>query len=81
MEELLNLQQNISLQLNEDKIGKTFKTIIDTKEGNVMTGRTEYDSPEVDNEVIIKDLSLKPGNFYDIHISSASEFDLLGEKV
>ena len=81
MEELLALQQNISLELNEDKIGKTYKTIIDAREGSVMTGRTEYDSPEVDNEVIIPDLSLKVGEFYDIRITSASEFDLMGKKV
>ena len=81
LEELLAIQQNISLQLNEDKIGKTFKTIIDAQEGDVMIGRTEYDSPEVDNEVIIQDLSLTPGEFYDIRIKSASEFDLIGEKV
>lgn len=80
MEALLELQQQISLELNEDKIGKTFKTLIDRKEGSVMIGRTEYDSPEVDNEVIITDTSLIPGNFYDIRISGASEFDLRGEK-
>ena len=79
METLLELQQQISLELNESKIGRTYRTLIDSREGKVMTGRTEYDSPEVDNEVIIPDLGLKVGNFYDIRIVSASEFDLIGE--
>ncbi|MDT8393994.1 MAG: 30S ribosomal protein S12 methylthiotransferase RimO [Bacteroidales bacterium] len=81
MEALLGLQQNISLELNEQKIGKTFKTLIDKKEGDYMSGRTEYDSPEVDNEVIIRDPGLEIGEFYNIHIESASEFDLLGKKL
>ena len=81
MEELLAVQQQISLELNEAKLGKVFKVIIDGKEGDIMTGRTEYDSPEVDNEVIIRDTSLKQGAFYDIKVVSASEFDLFGEKV
>ena len=78
-ERLMELQQSISLKLNEKKIGKVFKTIIDTKEGEVFMGRTEYDSPEVDNEVIISDNSLHTGEFYDIRVSSATEFDLMGE--
>ncbi len=81
LEELLALQQDISLELNEEKIGKVFKVLIDSREGDFMTGRTEYDSPEVDNEVIIRDLSLKTGEYHNIRISSASEFDLSGEKV
>ncbi len=81
MEELLAVQQQISLELNEAKLGKVFKVIIDGKEGDIMTGRTEYDSPEVDNEVIIRDTSLKQGAFYNIKVVSASEFDLFGEKV
>ena len=81
MEALLELQQEISLELNEAKIGKEFRVIIDRKEGEVMIGRTEYDSPEVDNEVIVKDPGLKPGTFYPIRIISASEFDIEGEKV
>jgi ribosomal protein S12 methylthiotransferase len=81
LERLLDVQQEISLTLNEDKIGKVFKVIIDSREGDIMTGRTAYDSPEVDNEVIINDLSLKPGEFHNIRIFSASEFDLNGEKI
>jgi ribosomal protein S12 methylthiotransferase len=80
MEALLELQQNISLQLNENKIGKVFRTIIDKKEGSFFTGRSEFDSPEVDNEIIIHDTALQIGNFYDIRIKSATEFDLIGEK-
>jgi len=80
LEQILEVQQSISLEINEKKIGKTFRVIIDGKEGEVMTGRTEYDSPEVDNEVILHDLSLIPGQFYDIRITAASEFDLSGEK-
>jgi ribosomal protein S12 methylthiotransferase len=81
VERLMELQQNISLKLNEKKIGKVFKTIIDAKEGEVFMGRTEYDSPEVDNEVIISDNSVRIGEFYGIRVSSATEFELVGEKV
>jgi ribosomal protein S12 methylthiotransferase len=80
VERLMELQQSISLKLNEKKIGKVFKTIIDAKEGEVFLGRTEYDSPEVDNEVIISDNSVRIGKFYKIRVSSATEFDLVGEK-
>lgn len=80
MEELLEIQQAISLELNEEKIGNTYKVIIDGREGDVTTARTEVDSPEVDNEVILRDSSLKPGEFHNIKIVSASEFDLTGEK-
>lgn len=81
MEALLQLQQEISLSLNEHKIGQTFRTLIDGHEDGVALGRTEYDSPEVDNEVVIHDDTLIAGNFYDIRITGASEFDLVGEKV
>jgi ribosomal protein S12 methylthiotransferase len=80
LEKILEVQQSISLEINEQKIGKTYRVIIDGKEGSIMTGRTEYDSPEVDNEVIIHDTSLKKGAFYNIRITAASEFDLTGEK-
>ena len=81
LEELLAVQQQVSLELNEAKVGQEFKVIIDRQEGDLMIGRTEYDSPEVDNEVIIRNTSLKPGEFYDIRVISASEFDLIGEKI
>jgi ribosomal protein S12 methylthiotransferase len=61
-------------------IGKTFKVIIDRKEGDFFVGRTEFDSPEVDQEVLISvDHNLKPGNFYNILITKSTEFDLYGE--
>lgn len=81
MEELLALQQEISFEINRSKIGNAYKVLIDGQEGEIMTGRTEFDSPEVDNEVIIRDLSLRAGEFHNVRISSASEFDLEGEKI
>ena len=75
------LQQEISYELNQAKIGKTYRVIIDRIEGDYFAGRTEYDSPEVDNEVLISmDDSLKVGEFADVIITSASEFDLWGVK-
>jgi len=73
-------QQQISFELNQQKIGKTLKTIIDRKEGGYWIGRTEYDSPDIDNEVLIKDenTNLKIGEFYNVKIFDAEEFDLYG---
>lgn len=82
-DEVMELQQGISLELNQEKIGKTFKVLIDRKEGGEFIGRTEFDSPEVDNEVIInasKDY-LRIGDFVHIKIKSATEFDLYGDVV
>jgi len=79
MGEIMELQQNISLAINESKIGKTYKVIIDREEDGFYYGRTEFDSPEVDNEVIINsEKELKIGEFYPIKIESASFFDLEG---
>lgn len=78
--ELMELQEQISLELNEKKVGKTYKTLIDRKESGYFIGRTEFDSPEVDNEVLI-DASkyyLKIGDFAEIEITEAREFDLYG---
>ena len=78
--ELMELQEQISLELNEKKVGKTYKTLIDRKESGYFIGRTEFDSPEVDNEVLI-DASkyyLKIGDFAEIDIIEAREFDLYG---
>lgn len=78
--ELMELQEQISLELNEKKVGKTYKTLIDRKESGYFIGRTEFDSPEVDNEVLI-DASkyyLKIGDFAEIEIIEAREFDLYG---
>lgn len=78
--EIMELQAQISWELNQERIGKTFRCMIDRKEGNYFVGRTEYDSPDVDNEVLI-DASihyLKTGAFSDIKITGASDFDLYG---
>ena len=73
-------QESISLNLNQKKIGKTFKVLIDRKEGEFWIGRTEFDSPEVDNEVLISiEEKVKIGNFYQVKITDATEFDLYGE--
>jgi ribosomal protein S12 methylthiotransferase len=77
--ELMELQQNISAELNESYVGKEFKVIIDRKEGEFFVGRTEYDSPEVDQEVLITDdHNLIPGSFYNILITQSTDFDLYG---
>jgi ribosomal protein S12 methylthiotransferase len=79
---LMQLQEGISFQLNQQKVGKIFKVLIDRKEGNYFIGRTEYDSPEVDNEVLIdatKNYS-RLGDFVSVKITSAEEFDLFGER-
>ncbi len=83
LEEIMDLQQNISLSLNRQKVGQIFKVIVDRKEGGNFIGRTEYDSPEVDNEVIIESNKeyLRIGDFVNVKVNSASEFDLTGEVV
>ncbi len=82
MNELMELQQNISLDLNQRKVGQTFKVLVDRKEGGNFIGRTEFDSPEVDNEVIINSFEyLRVGEFVDVKVTAASEFDLTGDVV
>lgn len=78
---VMELQQGISLELNQQKIGSTQKVLIDRKEGGSFIGRTEFDSPEVDNEVIIdgKENYLRIGDFVNATITQATEFDLTGE--
>ena len=78
-DEVMELQQDISFQLNRAKVGKTFKTIVDREEEGYFIGRTEADSPEVDNEVIIQSIGLSPGTFYDVKITDAMEYDLIGK--
>jgi ribosomal protein S12 methylthiotransferase len=80
---LMELQQGISLELNQAKVGKTFKVLIDRKEGGSFVGRTEFDSPEVDNEVILDGTKnyLRVGDFVQAKVKSATEFDLLAEAV
>ena len=81
LDDIMEVQQNISLDLNTNKIGKTYKVLIDRKEGGNFIGRTEFDSPEVDNEVIIEspDNYLRIGDFVNVKVTSASEFDVTGE--
>lgn len=80
LDALTFLQEGVSLELNQKKIGKTFKVLIDRKEGEYYVGRTEFDSPEVDNEVLISiEEKIKIGNFYQVKITDAVEFDLYGE--
>jgi ribosomal protein S12 methylthiotransferase len=80
---VMQIQEEISNEINQQKIGKTFKTLIDKKESGSYYGRTEHDSPEVDNEVIIdaKLHHLRVGDFVDIKITDATEFDLYGEPI
>ncbi len=79
-ERLMELQQQISLELNNEKVGKIFKVLIDKKEGDFYVGRTEFDSPEVDNEVLIPagNRTLQAGNFYDVKITRSDFYDLYG---
>lgn len=81
-DEIMELQADISLEVNRKKVGKVMKVIIDRAETGVYYGRTEHDSPEVDNEVLIRSENpLKTGHFYDVKITDAMEYDLLGEVV
>jgi ribosomal protein S12 methylthiotransferase len=78
--ELMEIQQNISAELNEKMVGNIYKVLIDRKEGEFFIGRTEYDSPEVDQEVLIPEAhDLKPGEFYNILITGSTDFDLYGK--
>ncbi len=77
--ELMELQAEISGALNEEKIGKTFNVLIDREEGEYFIGRTEFDSPEVDNEVLVeKTADIIIGNFVNVKITSATDFELFG---
>ena len=79
----MEIQQEISYDLNEAKIGKTFKVLFDKKEGENFIGRTEYDSPDVDNEVLIDATQqyISIGDFAQVKITDATDFDLFGELV
>ena len=79
MNDLMNLQEQISAELNNSQKGKVLKVIIDREEPEFYIGRTEFDSPEVDPEVLIKkEQTLIPGNFYQVKITDTQSFDLLG---
>lgn len=83
LDRLMEVQQRISTNLNNAKVGATFTTIIDRIEGDYYIGRTEYDSPEVDTEVLIPTSAgkLNIGQFYNVRIDDATEFDLMGSVV
>ena len=83
LDELMALQQEISADLSHSKIGQEFKVIIDRKEGEYYIGRTQFDSPEVDPEVLIKadGKRLFSGRFYQVRITNADDFDLFGEVI
>jgi ribosomal protein S12 methylthiotransferase len=79
--EIMEIQSQISWELNQEKIGKEFKVVIDRKEGDYFVGRTEFDSPDVDNEVLIDATKtyLKTGEFATVKITDAADFDLYAE--
>lgn len=79
--EIMEIQSQISWEQNQEKIGQEFRVLIDRKEGNYFIGRTQYDSPDVDNEVLIdaKRTYLRPGDFVQVKITAAEDFDLYGE--
>ncbi len=81
--EIMDLQSQISWDLNQEKIGQIFKCVIDRKEGQYFVGRTEFDSPDVDNEVLVdaSKFYLKTGDFVNLKITDANEFDLYAEPV
>jgi len=81
--EIMDLQSQISWDLNQEKIGQTFKCVIDRKEGQYFIGRTEFDSPDVDNEVLVdaSKFYLKTGDFVNLKVTDATEFDLYAEPV
>lgn len=81
---VMAIQQEISFKLNQEKIGKNFKVLFDKKEGDFLIGRTEFDSPDVDNEVLVKlkhDDYARLGDFANVKITDANDFDLFGELI
>ena len=80
---IMEIQSEISLELNEEKVGKEYKVLIDRAEGDHFIGRTEFDSPEVDNEVLIDktDTYVRIGDFVNVKINSAEHYDLFGSVV
>lgn len=83
VEQIMEIQQGISYEINQDKIGQTFKVLIDRVDGDYFIGRTEYDSPEVDNEVVVdaKTNYARIGDFVQVKIDRAEDFDLYGDIV
>ena len=82
-DDIMELQQGISWELNQQKIGQTYKVLFDRKEGGNFIGRTEFDSPEVDNEVLVSadNTYIRQGHFANVKINNAEEFDLYGDVV
>ena len=80
-QEIMDLQEDVSYRLNQEKIGKVYEVLIDREEGEFYVGRTEYDSPEVDNEVLVRadSADLEVGQFCNIRITGAEAFDLYGD--
>ena len=83
VEEIMEIQSQISWEKNQEKIGKVFRCLFDRKEGNYFVGRTEFDSPDVDNTVLVpaENIYISVGDFAEVKITSAEEFDLIGELV
>ena len=81
VDELMAIQEQISLEKNRARIGRTYRCIVDRREGELLVARTEYDSPEVDDEVLVRQTraGIRPGDFVDIRITDALENDLVGE--
>ena len=77
----MDVQQKIAQELNDDMIGKTLRVLIDRVEGDTSYGRTEFDSPEADPEVIIKGVRLHAGEFVNVRIEEAYPFELIGKPV
>jgi ribosomal protein S12 methylthiotransferase len=82
-EAVMEVQQGISFEINQNKVGNTYKVLFDRKEGNHFVGRTEADSPEVDNEVLVeaKNAFVRIGDFANVKIDKAEEFDLYGKLI
>ncbi|RKD17311.1 ribosomal protein S12 methylthiotransferase RimO [Pelobium manganitolerans] len=80
VEEVMEIQQDISFQLNQEKVGNSYKVLVDKMEGDFFIGRTEFDSPEVDNEVLLdaRENYVTPGSFVNVNIDRAEDFDLYG---
>ena len=76
LDELMAIQQGIATEVSDAYVGRVLKVVIDRKENQYFIGRTEYDSPEVDCEVLIEEDGLQVGKYYNVRVDSADEFDL-----
>jgi len=83
VEKLMEVQQRVSFELNQLRVGHTYKVVIDAIEDHYAVCRTEFDSPEVDQEVLVKlnAINVKPGEFHTVRIVEAQEYDLIGELI